>query len=271
MTGFRGLYPVSSEEIGRSLAKTTANPPSAGGLVFTCGNPRMPALELISTDEAVEAHHLRSDVLAEGAADGAAFAGSAYIATDLGPGIANAINDSGYIAGEVTTTNKSSEPVIWSPSGQVTVLQEVGEAGGSQVVGINSAGYAVGYSQIGAPAGTPSCGRQTERQPSFKMWEGKATAKPSGSTMRVRRSGTPKRLAAAGTQSSGRQTEPALSFKTWEEPVIVLRVRSTIRTRSLGTLEVRAPVISLLSGRPTERRRPWAPAGRTESIRTEIL
>ena len=87
--------------------------------------------------------------LAEGAANSAAFAGSAYIATDLGPGIANAINDLGYIAGEVTTTNKSSEPVIWSPSGQVTVLQEVGEAGGSQVVGINSAGYAVGYSQIG--------------------------------------------------------------------------------------------------------------------------
>lgn len=43
-----------------------------------------------------------------------------------------------------TTTNGSLEPVIWSPSGTVTVLQNVGALGGDQAVGINSAGYAVG-------------------------------------------------------------------------------------------------------------------------------
>ena len=99
--------------------------------------------------QGVQTRRMAAVCLTEGVASSAAFAGSTYTATNLGPGIANAINNSGYIAGELTTTNGTSEPVIWSPSGAVTVLQNVGELGGDQVLGINSAGYAVGEAQIG--------------------------------------------------------------------------------------------------------------------------
>jgi hypothetical protein len=63
-------------------------------------------------------------------------------------GVANAINNSDDIAGDLTNSVGTLEGVIWSPTGTITPLQDMGGGLGTQAVGINNSGYAVGYSAI---------------------------------------------------------------------------------------------------------------------------
>jgi hypothetical protein len=69
-----------------------------------------------------------------------------------------AINDAGQSVGYSHITNEGgiTDPMLWSPSGKATVLQDVGGRGSSNAVAINDAGQSVGSSRGDAVLWSPS-------------------------------------------------------------------------------------------------------------------